>query len=130
MCDDGSGDQLREIGYKTGVFHKIICRNFFSVCIDEKGNLLKGEEADSQRQRKMQQRKIRACDAVHGAEKEIRIFEIHEQGDIGRYAANHSRLSQQFSVCPQHNLIQKIIRHDTGGNDDQIFRMKVSVKPQ
>ena len=76
MGDNGPSHQLGEIGDKARIVYKVIVGNFAFVGIDDKGKLLKGEKADSQRKHNMAQRKVRACDCIDVLNGKIEVLKV------------------------------------------------------
>ena len=79
---DGAGDELGKERDKGQVLQQRIMRRVSQRPIGDEGNLLEGEEADSERQHDVAERPVSPEDRIAGGKKKIRVFEVEQHREI------------------------------------------------
>ena len=86
MENDRPGYQGREEGNKTQIIQQPIMRRLPPAPVNEIGQLLKGKKADPHRKEKPCKGNVLSQKRVQVLYKEIRVFKVKKQGQIGAYA--------------------------------------------
>ena len=90
MIHDRTRYELRKKGDKQRVLGQRTVRHLPPVSVHDKGNLLEGKKTDSQRKENTPQSKTGSEHAVHGIEKEVKIFEVEQHAQIQRNRQNQN----------------------------------------
>ena len=128
--DNGPGDELGEKGHKGDVVFKGIMRRPPKASVHDKGDLLEGKKADSQRKENVPQGKAGSEQGVYVLEEEIVIFKVKEKPKVkGKAEDEHDAAG---GLCPGkfRKTAQQIIAKNAGDNNGEIIHVKVTVEPQ
>ena len=127
VVDDRTGDELREKGNKKRVIQKVVLFGFMTVTVHQIGNLLKGKEADRQRQNQMQQRYLRTEEEVCVIDEKVGIFKIAQQRQIDADTEKEQKL--RFSAVYQF-LSYQIVKNHRSQNQRQVNGIPPAVKEE
>ena len=78
-----AGNQVREVGDEQAVMDEVELAGFAARCVHQEGNLCEGEEGDAQRQDDLAQAPGTAQRRIDGVNKEIGVFVVAQQGQVG-----------------------------------------------
>lgn len=130
MGHDRACDQLREKGNEACIVQQVVAGDLSAVRIHDKGDLLEGEETDTQRQHDVQKVKLGLEESVHIGKEEIHIFEIAQNAQIDENAGDHKAFASFFAAEFLNAAVEYEVDQYTGNNDEQIADVEISVEPQ
>ena len=127
VLNDRSGHQLRKEGDKQRVAQPaLIPAGLAAKSVDQIGDLLEGDEAQTQRQNHPEQRIGRARQRIDFAEKEVRVLVKAQQSQVQRHPGRQPAAAWLATQA----LAQAVIDGDTAEQQRQIADVPGGVKEE
>ena len=130
MADNRARKEIGETCHEERIIKESGFLHLPSVGIGEVGDLVKGEETDSERKDQMQQGIVRIKKPVHIGDEKISVFKIPQKGDIGGYTENenHSSACRETGIKFQERRPYKKIEEQRTEEKIKMGRMRPTIK--
>ena len=123
MMQNRPRDQMREIGHEQTVMDKAVFACLALIGVHQKRDLREGEKRNPQRQNDGAQTDTGSGRCVQVIDKEVRVFVIRQQGEIG-----NNRKSQQTTRAANNAHAQRIVEDHRRGQQSHVNRVPPAVK--
>ncbi len=104
MIHNGTGNQLGEKRYISGIFQKTVAAALTPVGVDHIGQLLESVKTDTKGQHKMQQGQICLKCGIEILYKKVKIFEIKQYADIHQNSQPQKCQPYRVGACTVHGI--------------------------